>query len=63
MQMRLMGDTGYEHIWTLDTFFSGKNGAGMIFPDSNDSSIQAELNDTHFVHDIKIFGSYLLGQK
>ena len=43
----------------LDTFFSGKNGARMILCGSNDLFVQAESNDTHYDHDLKIFGSRL----
>ena len=47
----------YSYI--LDTFFSENNGARMILCGLNDSSVQAELNDTHYDHDIKIIGSRL----
>ena len=41
------------------TFFSVNNGARMIFRGLNDLSVQAESNDTHYDHDLKIFGSRL----
>ena len=43
----------------LDTFFPENNGARMILCGSNDSSVQAESNDTHYDHDIIIIGSRL----
>ena len=43
----------------LDTFFLENNGARMILCGSNDSSVQAASNDTHYDHDIKIIGSRL----
>ena len=48
----------YGFCW-LDMFFSGNNGARLLFPSSNDSSLQAELIDTHNDHNIKIIGSGL----
>ena len=44
---------------TIDTFFSGNNGARVLLRGSNDLSHQAESNDTHNDHDFKIFRRYL----
>ena len=38
---------------------TGNNGVRMISCGSNDLSVLAESNDTHYDHDIKIFGSRL----
>ena len=48
-----------EGVSGVDTFFSGNNGARMILCGSNDLFVQAESNDTHYDHDLKIFGSRL----
>ena len=45
--------------WGIDTFFSGNNGARDLLRGLNYLSHQAESNDTHNDHDIKIFGSRL----
>ena len=46
-------------IYILDTFFSGKNEATLLFASSNDLSLQAESNDTHYDHDFKKIGAGL----
>ena len=47
------------HNYSLDTFFSGNNGATCLLPDSNDLSFQAESNDTHHDYCFKKIGSGL----
>ena len=43
----------------IDTFFSGNNVARFLYFGSNDSSFQAEYNDTHHDGHFKIIGSRL----